>query len=123
MTSFESVLNQPRVVWLRENAWNVDKRILLLLGILLWLHGVTVGIVFEGQKGLLNRFLWTFVVGLLPCVLFVKYKSWRRTAVILLYFELATFIMVRFNFSFDGDLADIFSAAAIQSLGIAIQRT
>ncbi|EQC41999.1 hypothetical protein SDRG_00846 [Saprolegnia diclina VS20] len=65
------------------------------VGVLLWLHGVTVGMVFEGQKGLLNRFLWTFVIFLLPLILVMHTTShtWRRVAASLLFFELGTFVM------------------------------
>ena len=77
-----------------QNALNIDKRILFAMSILLWLHGVTTGIVYEGQEGLLNRFLWTFVFFLFP-IIFLKSNAWRKTATIWLYFELATFIMVR----------------------------
>ncbi|CAK4641380.1 unnamed protein product [Aphanomyces euteiches] len=69
------------------------------MGMLLWLHGVTVGMVFEGQKGLLNRFLWTFVIGGIPLVLVTQSSSHniRRTAASLVYFELATFCMCYSN--------------------------
>ncbi|KAF0686527.1 Aste57867_21714 [Aphanomyces stellatus] len=82
-------LNVPRWNW----TW------VAAMGALLWLHGVTVGMVFEGQKGLLNRFLWTFVIGGIPLVLVTQTTSHniRRTAASLVYFELATFCMCYSN--------------------------
>ncbi|OQS04254.1 hypothetical protein THRCLA_03497, partial [Thraustotheca clavata] len=67
----------------------------LLLLVVFWLHQATVNMEFEGQKGLLNRFFWTFVVFLLPLVLVTHTTShtWRRVAASLLYFELGTFVM------------------------------
>lgn len=66
---------------LKQYLCTIDKKVVVLLAIVLWLHGVTVGIVFEGQKGLLNRFLWTIVIAFMPMWMVIKSSTWRRTAV------------------------------------------
>ena len=44
----------------------IDKRYVIGAAILLWLHGVTTGMVVEGQKGFANQLLWTLVFFSLP---------------------------------------------------------
>lgn len=70
--------------WIRHQAMNVPKSWLVAMGGILWMHGVTVGIVFEGQEGLLNRFWWTFVLSILPALAVSKHKRGFRFAVRLL---------------------------------------
>ncbi len=71
----------------------IRKRYVLFACVAFWLHGATVGLVFEGEKGLLNRLGLTLFVAALPAFFAVRHRHSRRLCAAMVYCEIGSLLM------------------------------